>query len=208
LAAALSLLNTKPNGLTPICAHLCEVADQLRALSPVLQNDDQIALLIIMTDGESTDGDIVDILKPLEGLPLHVIVRVCTHEQEVIDYWQNINAQLDMEVHVLQDVTTEAIAVHENNPWLAYNDTLQRVREYGILLPEIDSLAGRQLTKDEIRSLAMMLLPDEDVAGFPDLEVAWDWGSFLSAVAQSQEGRPMEYCAYRSVVGGWVESVA
>ena len=198
LAAALALLDTKPNGLTPICAHLCEVAEQLRALAPVLRNNDKIALLIIMTDGESTDGDIIEILKPLENLPLQVIVRVCTREQEVIEYWQNINAQLDLEIHVLQDLTTEATAVHENNPWLAYNETLQRTREYGILLPEIDSLTGRQLTKGEIRSLAMMLLPEEDVGGLLAMNVGLgDWDSFLSAVAQSQEGRPMEYCAYR-----------
>ena len=196
LPAVISLLSSKPNGLTPICMQLCEVAEQLRCLSPMLKDNDRIALICIMMDGEGTDGDIVDILKPLEGLPLQVIIRVCTLEQTVIDYWQNINAQLDIDIHVLQSISAEASEAHDNNPWLAYTDTLQHAREFGLGVPEIDALTERQLTRREIHALAKLLLPEEDAVLLPD-DPDKDWTSFLAAVNQAQEGRDMVYCIHR-----------
>ena len=190
LAAARALLHTKPNGLTPICLQLCAVAEQLRCLEPVLRANGKVALLIICSDGESTDGDIIDILKPMENMPLEVIVRVCTREHEVIDYWHTINSQLDMQIRVIQSPDVEAMQAKAENPWLAYAECLQRAREYGVDVPCIDALVDRPLTRREIWSLARLLFFDEDdVAALPDPDN--DWRSFLAAVAQAQDDQPL-----------------
>lgn len=52
-----------------------------------LRNMNKVALLIIITDGESTDGNVVELLKPYEDLPLKIIIRMCTNESDVSDYW-------------------------------------------------------------------------------------------------------------------------
>jgi hypothetical protein len=46
------------------------VGERLRQLEGTLKTGGKVACLIIATDGESTDGNVVDVLKPLEGLPL------------------------------------------------------------------------------------------------------------------------------------------
>jgi hypothetical protein len=43
---------------------------------------------------------VVEILKPLEGLPLKLIIRMCTDEREVSEYWHSINAALDLDIKV------------------------------------------------------------------------------------------------------------
>jgi len=72
IAAARELLATEPLGLTPICKQIREVGERLRQLEGTLKTGGKVACLIIATDGESTDGNVVDVLKPLEGLPLKV----------------------------------------------------------------------------------------------------------------------------------------
>ena len=42
----------------------------------------------------------MEILKPLEGLPLKLIIRMCTDEREVSEYWHSINAALDLDIKV------------------------------------------------------------------------------------------------------------
>ena len=68
----------------------------------------KIALLLIITDGESTDGNVVEILKPLEGLPLKLIIRMCTDEREVSEYWHSINAALDLDIKARRAWTLDA----------------------------------------------------------------------------------------------------
>ena len=143
-----------------------------------------------------TNTHCIDLHHHLEGLPLQVIIRVCTLEQTVIDYWQNINAQLDIDIHVLQNINTEASECHDNNPWLSYTDTLQYAREFGLGVPEINALTERQLTRREIHTLAKLLLTEEDASMLPE-DPDKDWTSFLAAVNQAQEGRDMVYCIHR-----------
>ena len=40
-------------------------------------------MLIIATDGESSDGSLAAAMKPLEQLPVSVVVRLCTNDDKV-----------------------------------------------------------------------------------------------------------------------------
>ena len=59
---------------------------------------------VIATDGESTDGDLADAMKPLEDLPVWVVIRLCTDEDSVVEYWNNIDSQLELDMDVLDDL--------------------------------------------------------------------------------------------------------
>ena len=100
LAAAEELLKIEPSGLTPICRQIAEVTERLTGMEIALRASGQLAVLLIITDGESTDGNVVEMLTPLEGLPLKVVVRLCTDEPEVSEYWHTINAALDLDIKV------------------------------------------------------------------------------------------------------------
>ena len=44
----------------------------------------QKATVVIATDGEATDGDVSDAMRPLQNLPVWVVIRLCTNEQVVV----------------------------------------------------------------------------------------------------------------------------
>ena len=43
--------------------------------------------MVIITDGEASDGDLLEAMKPLDDLPALIVVKLCTDEQKVVDYW-------------------------------------------------------------------------------------------------------------------------
>ena len=53
-------------GGTPLCRHVTEVIDQIKALENVLRANAQKAVVIIITDGEASDGDVMQALRPLQ----------------------------------------------------------------------------------------------------------------------------------------------
>lgn len=47
--------------------------------------------VVIATDGESSDGDIAQAMAPLKNLPVVVVIRLCTDQDSICDYWNNID---------------------------------------------------------------------------------------------------------------------
>ena len=72
LVRVLNHLNHEPSGTTPMCKQLLDVIEQLRCMEYELKASGKVAQLIIMTDCLSTDGNLVDVLKPLEGTIYHL----------------------------------------------------------------------------------------------------------------------------------------
>ena len=123
-----------------------------------LRRSQKVALLVIMTDGESSDGSIIETLKALEGFPVQVIVRISTEEKEVVDYWQNINSELDLDIYILEGYEWESNLVHTRNSWLTYGEPLHQIRAFGIAVPGVNTLSYRQLNKENIKSICELLL--------------------------------------------------
>jgi precorrin-6B methylase 1 len=63
-------------------------------LEPSLRANQQKVAVIIATDGESSDGDIATAMAPLAQLPAWVVIRLCTDDEKIINYWNNIDQQL------------------------------------------------------------------------------------------------------------------
>ena len=205
LAAVMDALACEPAGSKHICRLLHEVVNQVRWIEDILTITNKQALLIILTDGESTDGNIIDALKPYEGLPVHIIVRLCTDEQTVVAYWRNLVAHVDVNITILTGVVNEATRVSHVNKWMAYGQHLQTAREFGIIT---EPPLTRELTCSEIQSLAnMLLLPPE--TSFPNAET--DWKGFVQAVRKHMEKRkknntvPVAWCPLRKTTVPWID---
>jgi hypothetical protein len=153
----MTLLNQSPSGGTPLCAHIRDVIAQISAMAPELRANNQKACVVIATDGESSDGDVASALKPLEGLPAWVVIRLCTDEDKIVDYWNNVDNDLELEMDVLDDLEGEAEEIQEVNPWLTYGEPLHRIREFGIPIKEIDLLDEKTLNLDQIRLFCSLL---------------------------------------------------
>ena len=90
------ILEDSPGGQTPICAQIKEVVAKIQDMEDDLRNNNQTAAVIICTDGVSTDGDVATAMKPLQDLPVWVVVRLCTDDEELIEYWNNIDGELEL----------------------------------------------------------------------------------------------------------------
>ena len=67
--------------------------------------------VVIATDGEASDGDVTAALKPLEKLPVLLVLRLCTDDEIVTKYWNEVDKQLELEVDVLDDLCAETSEV-------------------------------------------------------------------------------------------------
>ena len=157
LAALNAILEGSPSGGTPLCRHIREVIVQIRAAEQELRANGQKACVIIATDGESSDGNIAEAMAPLKDLPVWVVVRLCTDEEKIVTYWNNIDEQLELSMDVLDDLCGEASEVHEKNPWLTYGEPIQRLREFGIAIKELDLLDEAPLSKEQARLYARIM---------------------------------------------------
>jgi hypothetical protein len=83
-----------PSGGTPLCRHIREIVEKIRAIEPQLRASGQKAALIIATDGESSDGNVVTAMRPLKDLPVMVVVRLCTNNVRIGKYWSDVDCIL------------------------------------------------------------------------------------------------------------------
>ena len=153
----MNLLEVIPRGETPICKQINQIAIKIKAMEQELIKNDDIALIIIISDGPSTDGDIVTALKQLVGLPVQINVRACTDESATIEYWHEVNAKVDINFLVLDDIECEATQIDEMNSWMTYGESLHRAREFGVVLPSMDNIDYCQLSIDDIKTIVQML---------------------------------------------------
>lgn len=178
------ILSGSPGGGTPLCRHIREVIEQIRLIEPQLRAAGQKVCVVIATDGESNDGDVAQAMQPLRQLPVWVVIRLCTDEDHIVEYWNNIDSQLELEMDVLDDLCGEAMEVYQNNPWLTYGEPLHRLREFGITIKEIDLLDETKLTKDQIRRFCAMLFGGT-IDSYPHPAV--DWKSFYDMILNQNQ---------------------
>lgn len=156
--ALLDLFEDSPSGKTPLCQHIRDVIQKIRGMEAWLRSTHQRAVVVIATDGESTDGDMAAAMKALEQLPVWTVVRLCTDEDSISNYWNDIDKVLELDLDILDDISGEAAEVHAVNRWLTYGEPLHRMREFGVTLKEMDRLDEQTLSSDEIVTVIAAVL--------------------------------------------------
>lgn len=145
-----------PGGGTPLCRHIREVTEVVKHYEAQLRANNQVVCLIIATDGEASDGNIADVLRPLKNLPVWIVLRFCTDDEKTIEYWNKLDDDLELNMDVLDDYFGEAEEIHEANPWLNYGEPFHRMREFGVTLKELDKLDESLLSADEMLKICRM----------------------------------------------------
>jgi Mg-chelatase subunit ChlD len=189
--ARTTVMSCGPHGVTPLVQHLREIRCDIEALEPTLRRNGTKVLLIICTDGLPSDTqgistrsiqqEFVDSLRSLGGLPVWLVVRLFTDDEAIVQYYNDLDKQLELNVEVLDDLAGEAKEVHSQNPWLNYGLPLHRIREMGFSNKIFDLLDERKLSKDELREFFRILYGNSNLDGVPDPEI--DWKGFLASIA-------------------------
>jgi hypothetical protein len=144
-------------GGTPLCKHLQGINADLQLVRDELREKDQNACIVIATDGQSTDGNIIEYLRPFQQLPCWVIVHLYTNDKEVVEYWNNVDKELEFNLDVLHHFTAEAKEIHKLNPWLLYGEPLHRMREFGVSIRELDTLDEKEIAVRDLPRFVKLL---------------------------------------------------
>merc|ERR1719379_631275 len=101
-----SLSRARPGGFTPLTNHVVEIASELEQMAPILRQTGKKAVVVIATDGLPTDGgrnrkEFVAALRSLEQYPVWVVIRLCTDEDHVVDFYNDLDDQLEISLEVL-----------------------------------------------------------------------------------------------------------
>lgn len=174
-----------PTGRTPLCAQIRAVTAQIAARAGELRQTGTKACVVIASDGEATDGDIAAALRPLRDLPVWVVIRLCTDEDRIVEYWNQIDEDLELDMDVLDDLAGEAAEVIQHQPWLTYGMPLHRLREWGTTLKLFDLLDERPIAKSELQAFAAIILGAGPTDGLPHPTL--DWKGFVKALDAAQQ---------------------
>jgi Mg-chelatase subunit ChlD len=185
--AVSTMQNTQPGGVTPLTQHIHSIRQHILSMQSHLHHNGTKVAVVLATDGLPSDAqgysndsvkhEFVSALRSLEGLPVWIVVRLCTDEDDVVQYWNDLDSQLELSLEVLDDFESEAKEVYAVNPWLTYGLPLHRMREMGFHHPLFDLLDERKLSRDEVRSFLRILFGSYEA---PDPEE--NWMGFCSAV--------------------------
>jgi Mg-chelatase subunit ChlD len=87
---------TRPAGVTPLTSHILEIQREVADLSPRFRASGQRVALCICTDGLPSDDQgyggeqhnqaFVNSLRSMEGLPMWIIIRLCTDDDAVVNF--------------------------------------------------------------------------------------------------------------------------
>jgi len=100
------LYKARPSGCTPLTSHLLEIRTNVEAMAESLNVEGKKVVVVIATDGIPTDengyqgqntrDEFVNALRRLEGLPVWVVIRLCTDEDNVVEFYNTIDEQLEL----------------------------------------------------------------------------------------------------------------
>jgi len=212
---AITIMKTaQPGGVTPLVQHIEEIAQSVKGLEPQLRADGCRVTIVLATDGLPTDErgyggaaiqqQFVEALRGLEGLPVWVVIRLCTDEDKVVEFYNDLDGQLELSLEVLDDFIEEAGEVHEHNPWLNYALPLHRLREMGYQHRIFDMMDERPFTHEELREYCTLLLIDSSPSDeLPDPSA--DWKTFSKTVKNLLAKQEGQYNPVKRRVAPWID---
>ena len=159
----------KADGSTPLRSILSSIRDEIRrsiessrtipiGMNSYTTNDRNIASIVdgreffisIVTDGNSTDGSITDIIKELHSYGARILIRLCTDDESVVNYWNDIDKDLEIRLDIVDSYVDEIKEVMQHNRRLKYTKQVHFMRELGVTDHRLDHIDERPLSTNDI----------------------------------------------------------
>lgn len=202
-----------PAGVTPLSARVLEIRDNILQLAPTLRTNGTRVVVILATDGLPTNStgtcssftkdQFVESLRSLEGLPVWLVIRLCTDESNVVDFYNDLDHQLELSLEVLDDFFGEAKELYKFNKWINYTLPLHRCREMGYHHRLFDLMDERKLTKDEVHDYFVFLFGDESMKSIPNIHS--DWKGFLAGAQMLLARESKQWNPITKQIAPWID---
>jgi len=196
------LMSVRPCGATPLRQRLQQIQQHLQINHASLIQQGRRIVLVMATDGLPTSAGsyaptdiakkelVYGIREITVQLPVFVVIRLCTDEDDVVNYYNVIDEEEELPLEVIDDLEGEAReAQSQGNGWLTYSEQIHYVREGGTFMKLFDLLDERRLTPLEVRLLAGHVLQAEDQAPL----LLNDDEAFMSGAAERLKRLPVVY---------------
>jgi hypothetical protein len=201
-----------PGGVTPLAGHVNYIRREIDVVRHELETTGKKVCVVLATDGLPSDNqgysnnraksEFVSSLRSLVGYPVWVVIRLCTDEDDVCEFYNELDGQVELNFEVIDDFAGEAKEVYEQNPWLNYGLPLHRLREWGYANKLLDLLDERPLMIGEVKQLVAFLLGIEQW-DIPDPQV--DFTEFVTFVNDQQENLRPVFNVVKSRLGPWID---
>ena len=141
----LKSLLTSPNGGTPLGEKLNEFLNNIRLIEGQKK-------LIIYTDGVPNESNqtIIRLLNRLLELKTSITIRLCTDDRSIINYWNNIDNNLEIDIDIVDSYFSEKKEVNNKNPQINYTYHVHKLREYGVVNGMFDKMDEIKLEQNSI----------------------------------------------------------
>jgi hypothetical protein len=206
------LQKTTPKGTTPLSESVDKISLEIQEMLPQLKETNSKVAIVIVTDGcnynlqnlgqteQEINKDLANSLGKLQGLPVSVVVRLCTDHGPLVDFYNDLDEAMDG-FDVLDDYLSEATTVGRKNPWLTYSLILHRMREMGQYSQLFDWLDERTLTRQELKEFCTLLFGNADVMPDPDE----DWKGFLASIQRLQQEEKLHWNPRTRQMAPWID---
>jgi len=184
----------QPIGPTPLANHIWNIQKSIHRIAPKLRRENRQVVVVLATDGlptdtegyvgEDVDSEFLSALRALEGLPVWLVIRLCTDEEKVKKFYNDLDGKVELNLEVIDDFIGEAEEVRKHNRWLNYCLPMHRCRELGYHNRVFDFLDERPLTRGELRDFCAILF-GSNFESIPDPNISWT--NFLQYVQHQLE---------------------
>ena len=208
------MLRNSPSGRTPLPSSIRDIRRDIIDMLPTLKQEGSKICIIIATDGQNCNKhnaglevdekerqqDLIEALDSLRGLPVCVVIRLCTDFEPIVDFYNELDKRLDwLVIDVLDDHISEAEEVCRYNPWLNYARPLHRMREMGQDCALFDLLDEKPFCRQEVKEFCALLF------GNPNLLVGDDWFNFAKEVERLQMRERKQWNPKTNSLTHWID---
>jgi len=186
LQVAKDMIALEPDGVSLITKGLRSFQDELRAISPLVAEQGKKIYFVLVTDGLPSDKfgqtsiasteQLMYTLRDFENYPIFFVIRLCTTDEETVQFYNGLDQLLERSVEVILDIHTEAKEIYKVNKWINYSLPIHWSREMGLRDRIFDLIDERLLTKEEMIHYLELVFGKQVIRGLPD--ALFDWKAF------------------------------